>query len=57
MTAFSNPYILLLMIAISCGYFFVEKVKEPVKAAYHKVEKGVKKLEHGIVHVVTVGKK
>ncbi len=53
MGALANPYILVIMLAIGAGYAITEKVKGPVKAAAHQVEKAGKK----ILHVVTFGKK
>ena len=50
---FANPYVLIVVLAISTGYAVTEKVKAPVKAAAHQVEKAGKK----VLHVLTFGKK
>lgn len=57
MGALANPYVLLVMIAVGAGYAVTEKVKEPVKIAAHAVKEGAKKTGHGIIHVITFGKK
>jgi hypothetical protein len=48
--AFANPYVLVAFLAVAGGYAVTEKVKTPVKAAYHQVERGVKKVVH-VVHL------
>jgi hypothetical protein len=54
---FTNPYILVLVVALSVGYTVTEKIKAPVTKVAHVVKVAAVKAGHATVTLATFGQR